>query len=93
MHPIEKFLRLCALPIAVFIATLAMYWVYITYPHDEHFMLEKLLPFYALYLVLTAASMGAVSGQVRQFLIIVFIISALFVTELFLRVYLNIILF
>ncbi|MFP4314503.1 MAG: hypothetical protein ACLFR0_09300, partial [Alphaproteobacteria bacterium] len=93
MHPIEKFLRLCALPISVCIATGAMYWVYITYPYDEDFMLERLLPLYSLFLVLTAASMGAVSGQVRQFLIITALISALFVGEMFLRVVFGIFLF
>ncbi|MDB2683147.1 hypothetical protein N9Z27_02730 [Alphaproteobacteria bacterium] len=78
-----------ALPVSVFIAVLAMWWVWATYPNDQYFFLERILPFYSLYLTLTAICMKVVSGQIRQFLLITLILSSLFIIEIFLRVFLG----
>ena len=86
MSRLEVIFRLTALPIAVFLATIAMWWVWKTYPHDEDFLLSWVLPIYSLYLTLAAVSMGTVSGQIKQFLLLTTGISFLFVAELFLRV-------
>lgn len=93
MSGLEKALRLIALPIAVCLATGMMYWIWATYPKSQDFVLEVILPFYSLYLVLAAAAMGNVSGDIRQFLIITTFISTLFMAEIFLRVIFDILLF
>ena len=93
MSNIEKILRFMALPLAVFLAVIAMWWVWATYPHDEDFFLERILPFYSLYLTLTAISLKTLSGEIKQFMIITTIVSSLFMIEIFVRVYLDILLF
>ncbi len=87
MGRIEGVLRMTALPISVFIAVISMWWVWATYPNDEQFFLERILPFYSLYLTLTAVCMKVVSGQIRQFLLITLILSSFFIIEIFLRVF------
>lgn len=93
MSPLESILRLIALPCAVFLATIAMWWVWHTYPQNEDFFLSTVLPIYSLYLTLAAVSMGVVSGEVKQFMIIVTFISFLFMVEISLRVIFGIFLF
>lgn len=93
MNAFERALRLLALPIAVCFATGIMYWVWATYPKSQDFVLEIILPFYSLYLIMAASAMSAVSGDVKQFLVITTAISALFMAEICLRVVFDIQLF
>lgn len=93
MNPLETTLRLLALPIAIFLAVIAMLWVWHTYPHNQDFFLSYVLPIYSLFLTMAAVSLSVVSGQVRQFLIIITFISFLFIVEMSLRVIFGILLF
>ncbi len=89
MSGFEKILRFCALPLAVFLAVVAIWWVWATYPNDETFFLSRILPFYGLYLTMTAVSLRVLSGEIRQFMLVTTIVSGLFILEIFLRVFLG----
>ncbi len=93
MRQLEKILRFAALPLSVCIAVVAMWWVWATYPNDESFFLTRILPFYSLYLILTAVCMRVVSAQIAQFLLITLIFATLFMAEICLRVFFGILLF
>ena len=93
MNPIEKLIRLSMLPLAVALATLAIWWVWKTYPNNETVFLTRILPIYSLYLTITAVCYKVLSGEIKQFMVATTAISSLFVIELFLRVFLDIRLF
>ena len=93
MGTLEKILRFAALPVSVCLAIIAMWWVWSTYPNNETFFLTKILPFYSLYLTLTAVCMRVLSGDIKHFMLITTAIASLFMLEIFLRVFLDIYLF
>lgn len=93
MNPIEKLIRIMMLPLAVSLASLAMWWVWKTYPFTERAFLTNILPIYSLYLTITAVSYKVLSGEIKQFMVATTFVSSLFMIELFLRVLLDIRLF
>lgn len=93
MSKLERILRFSVLPICICLAIVAIYWVWETYPKNETFFLTRILPFYSLYLTLTAVCYKVLSGEIKQFMVITTFISSLFVVEIFCRVLLDIKLF